>query len=250
MALLAIVGSGCTSLDWVAIGGDDVATRRKQRLIEATGRFEKHRDEAQWQAALARLLNGDLDSARSQLIILLTRNPDHADALALLDEIDATGMTASAVPANENSKREAAVQRSEFRRAVAVAAAHTESPAPPMQHATTHLWGIEHNEPQTVVDLAVDALQSNQPDVALDALRDGLARFPDSAVLWRTFGAAHHQKGDFQSAQSALHQALSLDNSSPLAYFLLGQSLRSQGQHEQARRYFQAAADLDGRYAM
>ena len=75
--------------------------------------------------------------------------------------------------------------------------------------------------PRTVVDLAVDALQSNQPDVALDALRDGLARFPDSAVLWRTLGAAHHQKGAFQSTQSALHQALSLDNSCALAYFLL-----------------------------
>ena len=163
-------------------------------------RIDKHRDEAQWQAALARLRAGNLDRARDQLAALLMRNPDHADARALLDEISTS-----------------------------------QAPIDPTV--------------ESAVRLAVDALQSDQPDVALDLLRDALARFPDSAVLWRTLGAAHHQRGDSQSAQSALRQALSLDNSSPLAYFLLGQSLRSLGQHEQARRNFQAAADLDGRYA-
>lgn len=188
-------------MNWEAVRGGDVALLRKERLIQEAGRIDKHRDEAQWQAALARLRVGDLDRARDQLAALLVRNPDHADARALLDEISTS-----------------------------------QAPAGPTV--------------ESAVRLAVDALQSNQPDVALDLLRDALAQFPDSAVLWRTLGAAHHQKGEFQSAQSALRQALSLDNSSPLAYFLLGQSLRSQGQQEQAKRYFQAAADLDGRYAM
>ena len=206
IALLAVIGSGCTSIDWAGMNwnagrGDDVALLRKQRLIEEAGRFDKHREEAQWQAALARLRAGNLDRARDQLAALLVRNPDHPDARALLDEINASQ---SAIDPTVES----------------------------------------------AVRLAVDALQSNQPDVALGILHDALARFPESAVLWRVLGAAHHQGGAPQSAQSALHQALSLDNSSPLAYFLLGQSLRSQGQQEQATRYFQAAADLDGRYAM
>ena len=203
-ALLAIAGSGCASMDWAAIGSGDVATKRKQRLIEAAGRLDKHRDEAQWQAALARLRHGDPDRARDQLEALLIRNPDHADARALLAQIDDS---------------QAAVE---------------------LTVGSTVEWAIES---------AVDALQSNQPDVALEILRGSLSQFPDSAALWRALGAAHQQQGDDQSAQSALRQALSLDNTSPLAYFLLGQSLRSLGQHEQARRNFQAAADLDGRYA-
>ena len=203
-ALLAIVGSGCAGMDWAATGSGDVATKRKQRLIEAAGRLDKHRDEAQWQAALARLRHGDPDRARDQLEALLIRNPDHADARALLAQIDDS---------------QAAVE---------------------LTVGSTVEWAIES---------AVDALQSNQPDVALEILRGSLSQFPDSAALWRALGAAHQQQGDDQSAQSALRQALSLDNSSPLAYFLLGQSLRSLGQHEQARRNFQAAADLDGRYA-
>ena len=200
ISLLAIVGGGCNSMDWAAISGEGVATKRKQRLIEAAGRFDKQRDEAQWQAAQAWLRAGEPDSARDALEALLVRNPDHADARALLAQID-------------------------------------DSPA-----------AVELTVELTV-ESAVDALQSNQPDVALDILRGGLGQFPDSAALWRTLGAAHQQQGDYQSAQSALRQALSLDNSSPLAYFLLGQSLQSLGQHEQARRNFQAAADLDGRYA-
>jgi len=204
MALLAIIGSGCAHLNWAAFPDDDVATLRKQRLIEAAGRFDRRRNEAQWQAALARLRAGDPDSARHQLEALLARNPEHADARTLLAQIDD--------PQN-------AVGRA------------IELPV------------------ETAVDLAVDALQSNQPNVALDVLGDSLSRLPDSAALWRTLGAVHLQGGDFQSAQSALYQALSLDNSSPLAYFLMGQTLQSLGQREQARRNFQAAADLDGRYA-
>ena len=218
-ALLAIVGSGCAGMDWAATGSGDVATKRKQRLIEAAGRLDKHRDEAQWQAALARLRHGDPDRARDQLEALLVRNPDHADARALLAQIDDSQAAAD------------------------------------LTVGSTVEWAIES---------AVDALQSNQPDVAVEILRandvskhfgaveilrGGLGQFPDSAALWRALGAAHQQQGDDQSAQSALRQALSLDNTSPLAYFLLGQSLRSLGQHEQARRNFQAAADLDGRYA-
>ncbi|MCH8922099.1 MAG: tetratricopeptide repeat protein [Planctomycetes bacterium] len=206
VALLAIAGSGCASIDWGAIRGDDVAARRKQRLIQAAERFDMHRDEAQWQAAQARLRHGDLYSARNQLETLLARNPDHADARAMLSQID-----------------------------------NSETPVD---------WaGVDLAPVDLAVESAVDALQSNQPEAALDVLRPALSRFPDSAALWRTLGAAHHQRGDFQAAQSALRQALSLDNSSPLAYFLLGQSLQRLGHDEQARRCFGAAADLDGRYA-
>ena len=197
-------------MDWGAIRGDDLATRRKQRLTEAAARFDKHRDEAQWQAAQARLRHGDPYSARNQLETLLARNPDHADARAMLSQID-------------NSQT-------------------------PVDLAPVDLAAVDLAAVDLAVESAVDALQSNQPEAALDVLRPALSRYPDSAALWRTLGAAHHQGGDFESAQSALRQALSLDNSSPLAYFLLGQSLQRLGHDEQARRCFGAAADLDGRY--
>lgn len=229
MALLAMAASGCASVDWAsenwaAMRNDDVASRRKQRLIEAAERFDEKREKAQWQAALARMRNGNWDGARDQLEALLARNPDHADAREILGKIDASRSTS--------------------------AAAQTESLAPSLHRGTAFGAPDDINDPQAAVSLAVDALQSNQPDVALGVLRPALVQFPESAALWRTLGVAHHQQGDFQSAQSALRQALSLDNSSPLAYFLLGQSLQSLGQYEQAERHFQAAADLDGRYAM
>ena len=241
LAALMLATAGCSSTNWLG-GAADVAVRRKQRLIEAAERFEKHRDEAQWQAAAGRLRHGDPDAARDQLDGLLARNPDHHNAQALLNEIDRVEQVGYSSPAEDS--RWATISDS------AAESASLNSSASSARDALTARPNDKLDDPQAALDQAVDALQSNQAGDAVEFLREALGQFPSSAALWRALGAAQLQRGEFESAQSALHQALSLDNPGPLAYFLMGQALQGLGHGEQAQRYFQTAADLDGRYAM
>jgi tetratricopeptide (TPR) repeat protein len=62
-------------------------------------------------------------------------------------------------------------------------------------------------------------------------------------------GAAHYRRGEYQVAQTALAQALSLDKSDALAYFLMGSTLAKQNEHEAAAKYLAEAARLDVRFA-
>jgi Tfp pilus assembly protein PilF len=75
-------------------------------------------------------------------------------------------------------------------------------------------------------------------------------RHNDSAALARTLGTAYYRQGDYPAAQSALEQALSLDNSSGLAYLLMGCTLEKLGQTEAAGANFEQARRLDPRLRM
>jgi tetratricopeptide (TPR) repeat protein len=92
---------------------------------------------------------------------------------------------------------------------------------------------------------AVQALQSNQHELSIRIVRDGIERFGDDAALYRTLGTAQYRQGDYPAAQVALRKAVSLDKSHPLSYFLLSATLRKLGEEEEAARCFSQAADLD-----
>ena len=108
---------------------------------------------------------------------------------------------------------------------------------------------LRPEDPQVSIAAAVASLRHNQPDLAIRLLSPAAQRFPECASVHRTLGAAYYRRGDFRSAQLALRQALSLDKSNALAYFLMGNTLAKLGQEGAAATYLRQAQLLDPRYA-
>lgn len=104
------------------------------------------------------------------------------------------------------------------------------------------------NDPQIPIAGAVDALRRDRPDLAIELLDPARRRFSGSAQLHRVLGVAFYRLGDYQSSQVALRQALSLDKSSALSYFLMGCTLSKLGQFESAEAHWQQARAIDPRY--
>ncbi len=106
------------------------------------------------------------------------------------------------------------------------------------------------DDPQIPISAAIAALRSNHPDVAIAVLEPAVRQFPRSAALQRILGTAYYRRGGYRSSQLALQQALSLDKSNALSYFLLGCTQVKLGESEAARRCFRQAQLLDPRYAV
>jgi tetratricopeptide (TPR) repeat protein len=97
---------------------------------------------------------------------------------------------------------------------------------------------------------AVEWLSAGDTAAAIDAASRGLSSTPeDAAALYRVLGAAHYRQGEFEAAQAALAQALSLDKTDALAYFLMGSTLAKLNQPAAAAKQFSEAARLDARFA-
>jgi tetratricopeptide (TPR) repeat protein len=109
--------------------------------------------------------------------------------------------------------------------------------------------GKQPNNPQIPISAATMALRHNHPDVAVELLTPAERRFADSAALRRILGVAYYRLGDYRASQVALQQALSLDKSSALTYFLMGCTLAKLGQSEAAGTHFRQAEAIDPRYA-
>ena len=107
---------------------------------------------------------------------------------------------------------------------------------------------VKPDDPQIPTSAAICALQHNQPDMAVALLDPLLEVFADSVAIRRILGAAYYRLGDYQSSQVVLQQALSLDNSNALSYFLMGCTLVKLGQPAVAATYFRQARRLDPRY--
>lgn len=106
------------------------------------------------------------------------------------------------------------------------------------------------DDPQIPISAAIAALQSNYPEVAIGVLEPSARQFPRSAALQRILGTAYYRQGDYRSSQLALQQALSLDKSNALSYFLLGCTQVKLGESEAAERCFRQAQLLDPKYAV
>ncbi|MDZ7619908.1 MAG: tetratricopeptide repeat protein [Patescibacteria group bacterium] len=102
--------------------------------------------------------------------------------------------------------------------------------------------------PHIPIHAATVALERNQPAAAVAVLTPAVEQFPNRAAMHRTLGVAHYRLGDYPSSQVALRQALSLDNTSGLAYLLMGCTLEKLGQPEAARTQWERAAALSPRY--
>jgi len=106
------------------------------------------------------------------------------------------------------------------------------------------------NNPHILISASTAALRHNYPDLAIELIVPAEKRLSDSAAVKRILGAAYYRLGDYRSSQVALQQALSLDKSSALAYFLMGCTLARLGQAESAETHFRQAQALDSRYTV
>jgi len=107
---------------------------------------------------------------------------------------------------------------------------------------------LRPDDPQIPISAATSALGHNQPEVAVALLEPLLEVFADSAAIRRVLGAAYYRLGDYKSSQVVLQQALSLDKSNGLSYFLMGCTLAKLGHRTAAETHFVQARRLDPRY--
>ena len=88
-AVFLALSTGCASLPIAkSLFGGGVAEKRQRRDEEVIRNFETHRDQAAYEAALARWEQNDSKGCREGLDILLARNPRHVDAQLLLAEVN------------------------------------------------------------------------------------------------------------------------------------------------------------------
>jgi tetratricopeptide (TPR) repeat protein len=104
------------------------------------------------------------------------------------------------------------------------------------------------DDPQVPTAAATAALRYNQPGAAIELIEPAVKVFPKSAALHRILAASYYRRGDYAASQVAAQQALSLDNSSALSYFLVGSALARLGQPEAAETHLRQAQRLDPRY--
>jgi tetratricopeptide (TPR) repeat protein len=123
-------------------------------------------------------------------------------------------------------------------------------PAQPAQSAQLATANLVASADATPLERAVVALAADDTAGAIELASRGLAATPERAVaLYRVLGTAHYRRGEYQAAQGALAQALSLDKSDALTYFLMGSVLDKLNDHDGAGRCYAEAARLDGRFA-
>jgi tetratricopeptide (TPR) repeat protein len=88
-AVILALSTGCASLPFAkSLLGGGVAEKRHRRDAEIVRSFEAHRDQAAYEAALARWEQNDSKGCREGLDVLLARNPRHIDAQLLLAEVN------------------------------------------------------------------------------------------------------------------------------------------------------------------
>jgi tetratricopeptide (TPR) repeat protein len=88
-AIMLALSTGCSSLPIAkSLLGDGGAKKRQRRNEEVIRNFEAHRDQAAYEAALARWEQNDSKGCREGLDLLLARNPRHIDAQLLMAEVN------------------------------------------------------------------------------------------------------------------------------------------------------------------
>ncbi len=274
MFAIVVAVCGCQSVRPTQKATDDLSTVRRQRKAQVVESFESKRTFAQLEAARSRLQLGDVDGCADAVQSVLQRDPDNAEALALLYELNNdSGPSAESTAIAQASFVDAPSDMAESLVPPAPAAAFASSGASDdgadfaeasndsagrrwllkasaaldaadvseARHCLQKALAAEPRNRQLAVSVAVLPLRYNQPDLALQLAQSALARFNDDASLHRIVGLAHYRLGDFESSQLALQQALSLDNGHPLTYFLLGHTMQKLGAADTAEWCFAQA---------
>ncbi|MEE8451370.1 MAG: tetratricopeptide repeat protein [Thermoguttaceae bacterium] len=267
---------GCAGLRLPDPPTEDIAEKRRLRADEATQHFDTGRDFAQLQDAAARWTQGDVEGCEEELQRLLVRNPQHRDArLLLADVCMADGRRQEALehvqavldtyPHDICAKQTMGLLRDTDGEPVEAAAYYRRAAEAepgdelyPLSYQTASSADSDYvgstdisdpSNPQIPISAATAALRSNQPALALELLTVARRQFPNSAAIHRILGVAHYRLGNYESSQVALQQALSLDNSAAVSYFLMGCTQAKLGQPESADANFRRARAIDPTYS-
>jgi len=87
LELLAVSMAGCQVLSHAVPRIGDVKEKRLERNAQVMEQFDRQRDEAQFQAALGRWHVLDVQGCQACLAQILSRDPNHREALCLLAEL-------------------------------------------------------------------------------------------------------------------------------------------------------------------
>jgi len=224
-AVLAAVlaGTGCAAVKPPAGEAGPVTANRLARKQAVVSDFEKRRDAAQFEAALAAYQQGDLAGCRQGLEAILGRTPNTSTPggswptcwwwIKARPKRRRSG--GRVMPTSgEESDGAKHVDRIEVEQApagsdggspadfVKAAVAAVASGADPEAVAwTRQAEALRPQDPQIPVTVAVEALRSNRAELAVAVLEPAATRFTESAAIQRVLGAAYYRKGDYLSAQ-------------------------------------------------
>jgi tetratricopeptide (TPR) repeat protein len=265
---------------------EDVAPRRKARQAAVAGQFNQERDMAELQAAEECYRRNDFSGCLAALDPLLKRNPDHIEghlllagalvaqdrcqeAIARLQPLaerhlgsaklqhkmgllwDNAGDTHRALEYYRRASKQEPdnkAYRLSYETAAREIAANV--PVTALLKMPEEAVAANPHDPQIPISAAVAALQCNEPDVAIALVTRAIRRFPQMAAFYRILATAHYRRGEYAASQTALAQALSLDKSSALSYFLMGCTLTKLGQTAAAAEHFRRAERIDPSFAV
>jgi tetratricopeptide (TPR) repeat protein len=96
---------------------------------------------------------------------------------------------------------------------------------------------------------ALQAMRAGETDKALVMFQSVASRYPQLSGPLVNQGIIRQQQQKYPQAEEVLRQALSVNNSNPYAHNALGLALREQGKFDEARKHYEAAIQLDPKYA-
>jgi predicted Zn-dependent protease len=276
---VVVVACGCAQLNSATRHPEDLSVQRQERQQKIVDSFQRRRDETQYRASLACWERGDVDRCEAQLIDLLERNPDHFEArLALADLcleqrktraaeqqyrglierhphhaqshysyglfLDVVGRTDEA---GEHFRRAAEIEPENS--TYVTLAVSTANPKAAAAAAPSKSFppAAGPDSPDLAVVTTAKLLQAGKFDSALQLASAASAKYPDDVRLKHALASAQFESGDLKAAQVTLQQALSLDIRNALTYFLLGYTLKAQGDEQAAERHFAKARRLEPR---
>jgi Flp pilus assembly protein TadD len=109
---------------------------------------------------------------------------------------------------------------------------------------------LDPQNPHIATTATIKALEALQPELAVAVAQSGLTQMPQSAPLYGLLGTAQYRMGNLELAEAAFIQAVNLDNTHAVSYFLLGCTQSKLGRHEDARLNLQQARKLNPRYVL
>ncbi|HUS39643.1 MAG: tetratricopeptide repeat protein [Pirellulales bacterium] len=248
IVLLAVLwASGCSQRLGARPEADPTSPDSK-RIHEAAVRFEEKRNQIQVEAARSRWQQGDPDGCIQSLREILSRNPNHVEAMSLLNQVSQTRnsdveLASHEIPAATDQIAQtsnAGVDSSTHLARKALASAEVNVAG---RHLNDYVQSAETTQ-NAAISAALLPLRYEQPELALEIAQSVRSRFGDSAELLRVIGTAHYRHGDYRSSKDALQQSLSLDSTCPLTYLLQSFALEKLGEREAAVQSLQRAHQL------
>jgi Flp pilus assembly protein TadD len=258
LAVLTVL-VGCSAISTYRLPVDDVTSLKETRRQEAVRQFEERRDAAEYRAAKSAWERGDRAMCRESLDTLLARNPGHLDSRLLAADLCVAEGDPQAALEQLQQALTAHPNDPGVHQAMGALMDKLGRPENAWSHyqqAATLAQGGKvtaasytstsqnPNDPSIPTAAAIAALADNRPEDAIRLAEEARGRFGDHVPLLRVLGASYYRLGDYASSQRVLQQALSLDNSDPLAYFLQGCTLAKLGDRDAAEAHWRYARQL------